>query len=138
MMQSSLSAQSAARFPGMGSGRGPPAASSSALLTAIESFQNVAAPFDDDAEWDEEDIVFLHWRLLKEVGGLGDPATPLEEKLDTLRWIFTEREKESLPFSFVNCLKVVLWSNLPGHLNRWKIHHLRSITWQNNEKRSIP
>ncbi|MET3135170.1 hypothetical protein AAKU55_005478, partial [Oxalobacteraceae bacterium GrIS 1.11] len=32
----------------------------------------------------------------------------------------------------------LLWSNLPGHLNRWKIHHLRSITWQNNEKRSIP
>ena len=22
-------------------------------------------------------------------------------------------------------LATVLWSNLPGHLNRWKIHHLR-------------
>ncbi|HEY0847150.1 MAG TPA: hypothetical protein VGE12_17405 [Noviherbaspirillum sp.] len=64
---------------------------------------------DDDAavEWDEEDIVFLHWRLLKEVSDLADPETPLEEKFDTLRWIFTEREKESRPFSFVNCLKVV-------------------------------
>lgn len=64
---------------------------------------------DDDSavEWDEEDIVFLHWRLLKEVSDLADPETPLEEKFDTLRWIFTEREKESQPFSFVNCLKVV-------------------------------
>jgi len=76
------------------------------------SFQDGAAPFDDDAQWDNQDIVFLHWRLLKEVSGLSDPATPLEEKLDTLRWIFTEPEKESLPFSFVNCLKVVACSPL--------------------------
>lgn len=62
---------------------------------------------DTDVDWEEEEIVFLHWRLLKEVAELGDPAAPLEEKLDTLRWIFTEREKESRPFSFVNCLKVV-------------------------------
>jgi hypothetical protein len=33
--------------------------------------------------------------------------TPLEAKLDTLRWVFTEREKDSRPFSFVNCLRVV-------------------------------
>ena len=32
-----------------------------------------------------EDIVFLHWRLLQEVSHLADPATPLEEKFDTLR-----------------------------------------------------
>ena len=64
---------------------------------------------DDDApvEWTEEEIVFLHWRLLKEVADLQDPATPLEEKLDTLRWMFAERDKESTPFSFANCLKVV-------------------------------
>lgn len=64
---------------------------------------------DDDSsvEWSEEDIVFLHWRLLQEVSHLADPATPLEEKLDTLRWVFAEREKEGLPFSFVSCLRVV-------------------------------
>ena len=43
----------------------------------------------DDAEapveWSEEDIVFLHWRLLEEVSHLAEPATPLEEKFDTLR-----------------------------------------------------
>jgi hypothetical protein len=44
-------------------------------------------------EWSEEDIVFLHWRLLEEVSHLADPATPLEEKFDTLRWVFSERRK---------------------------------------------
>ena len=64
---------------------------------------------DDEpvSEWSEEDVVFLHWRLLKEIDDLRNPETPLEEKLDTLRWIFTDRDKESRPFSFVNCLKVV-------------------------------
>jgi hypothetical protein len=57
--------------------------------------------------WSEEDIVFLHWRLLQEIKQLSDPATPLEDKFDTLRWVFTEREKEQQPFSFVNCLRVV-------------------------------
>ena len=60
----------------------------------------------------KEDVVFLHWRLLREIGDLCNPATPLEEKLDTLRWIFTDRDKESRPFSFVNCLKVVGCSSL--------------------------
>jgi len=62
---------------------------------------------DSPVEWREEDIVFLHWRLLHEVSRLADPSTPLEEKFDTLRWVFSEREKEDLPFSFVNCLRVV-------------------------------
>lgn len=67
-------------------------------------------PLDDDTspvDWSEEDVVFLHWRLLQEISHLADPATPLEEKFDTLRWVFTEREKDTLPFSFVNCLRVV-------------------------------
>ena len=68
-----------------------------------------ALPDDEAAvvEWSEDDIVFLHWRLLQEVRHLADPATPLEEKLDTLRWVFTEREKDAAPFSFVSCLRVV-------------------------------
>ncbi len=71
---------------------------------------NLDGPLDDDTspvEWSEEDIVFLHWRLLQEVSHLADPEKPLEEKFDTLRWIFTEREKDRQPFSFVNCLRVV-------------------------------
>jgi hypothetical protein len=58
-------------------------------------------------EWSEEDIVFLHWRLLQGVSHLADPSTPLEEKFDTLRWVFAEPEKDGMPFSFVSCLRVV-------------------------------
>lgn len=69
------------------------------------------ACLDDEAEtavgWSEEDIVFLHWRLLQEVSHLADPEKPLEEKFDTLRWVFTERDKDTRPFSFANCLRVV-------------------------------
>lgn len=68
-----------------------------------EILDDVEAP----VEWSEEDIVFLHWRLLAEVSCLADPATPLEEIFDTLRWVFSEREKDGLPFSFVSCLYVV-------------------------------
>lgn len=108
-MQNSFSAHSAGRVPDPAAGRGPPVEGQSALAMMIDPVHADTTPFDDAPidGWDEEDIVFLHWRLLKEVGGLRDPAMPLEEKLDTLRWIFTEREKESRPFSFVNCLKVV-------------------------------
>lgn len=70
---------------------------------------DAAATLDDDSpvEWSEEDIVHLHWRLLQEVNRLADPATPLEEKFDTLRWVFTERSKDDRPFSFASCLRVV-------------------------------
>jgi hypothetical protein len=75
-----------------------------------DPFENSDAAPDDTADpidWTEQDVVFLHWRLLQEVEALADPETPLEAKLDTLRWVFTEREKDSRPFSFVNCLRVV-------------------------------
>ena len=65
---------------------------------------------DDDAapvRWSEQDIVLPHCRLLQEVRRLADPETPLEEKFDTLRRIFTERDKDARPFSFVACLRVV-------------------------------
>ena len=66
-------------------------------------------PIDDESpvDWTDEDIVFLHWRLLQEVSDLSDPETPLETKLDTLRWVFTDRSKDRQPFSFVSCLRVV-------------------------------
>ena len=75
----------------------------------LDGIADEALPDGEEApvEWSEDDIVFLHWRLLQEVGQLADPATPLEDKLDTLRWMFTEREKDAAPFSFVSCLRVV-------------------------------
>lgn len=68
--------------------------------------------FDQDVidgvhEWSEEEIVYLHWRLLQDIQVLADPDGPLEEKVATLRWIFTEPDKDSRPFSFANCLRVV-------------------------------
>lgn len=71
--------------------------------TAADAFLDDTSP----VEWSEEDVVLLHWRLLQEVSHLADPDTPLEEKFDTLRWVFTEREKDGRPFSFVSCLRVV-------------------------------
>ncbi|WP_210147606.1 IS3 family transposase [Aromatoleum bremense] len=62
---------------------------------------------DSPVEWSEEDVVFLHWRLLREVSQLAAPATPLEETFDTLRRVFAEREKYGMPFSFVSFLRVV-------------------------------
>lgn len=63
--------------------------------------------FEDVAEWTEEEIVCLHSRLLMEIRSLPDPSTPLEEKFDTLRWIFGEPAKQNRPFSFEWCLRVV-------------------------------
>lgn len=70
--------------------------------TAIEKLLD-----ETPVEWNEEDIVFLHWRLLKEVEQLADPAAPLDEKFDILRWVFTDPAKDDKPFSFVSCLRVV-------------------------------
>ena len=86
------------------------AAASRHRPAAIPDRAALDALLDDEeapVEWSEEDIVLLHWRLLKEIGRLADPETPLEEKFDTLRWVFTEREKDRKPFSFVSCLRVV-------------------------------
>ncbi len=82
-----------------GDARIVPVATAAAMLDAADD--------ESPIEWSEEDVVQLHWRLLKEIGRLADPDTPLEEKFDTLRWVFTEREKDHKPFSFVACLRVV-------------------------------
>lgn len=93
--------------------------------------------FDDEAlmEWTEEDVVLLHWRLLQELADLSDPDTPLDEKIDTLRWVFTDAQRERQPFSFVNCLRVVGLSPLSpvpylgsidaDAIRGWIRHHVR-------------
>ncbi|WP_426078241.1 hypothetical protein [Janthinobacterium sp. PSPC3-1] len=69
---------------------------------------------DEEPEvfWDQKSIVELHWLLLKKIEGLSDPQTPLEEKFELLRWIFTDGAHDQMPFSFVNCLEVVSKSPL--------------------------
>ena len=74
---------------------------------SLGSLASLEADEGQPIEWSEEDVVLLHWRLLKEIGRLADPETPLEEKFDTLRWVFTEHDKDLRPFSFVSCLRVV-------------------------------
>lgn len=67
---------------------------------------------DPPPSWSEEDVVLLHWFLLKEVQRLEDPEAPLAEKIWTLNWIFTDPDKDGLPFSFANCVRVVSCSPL--------------------------
>ncbi len=67
---------------------------------------------DPSSPWSEEDVVLLHWLLLKQVQRLADPDTPFAEKIWTLNWVFTDPEKDALPFSFVNCVKIVSCSPL--------------------------
>lgn len=93
--------------------------------------------FDDEVpvEWTEEEVVLLHWRLLEELADLSNPDTPLDEKIDTLRWVFTDAECERQPFSFVNCLRVVGLSPLSpvpylgsidaDAIRAWIRHHVR-------------
>jgi hypothetical protein len=63
----------------------------SMLQTSTPLVNVVPGDEPSQPDWSEEDIVFLHWRLLQEIKQLSDPATPLEDKFDTLRWVFTER-----------------------------------------------
>lgn len=71
---------------------------------------STTASADDQGEaiaWSEEDIVLLHWGLLRELRRLADPETPLEEKLDTLAWALTDPDLDARPFSMASCIRVV-------------------------------
>ena len=86
----------------------PSTALAGASIVGAPDWSDIDPDGDDDAhEWTVEEIVYLHWRLLKDVRDLATTRTPLDEKLATLGWIFTDPEKDRLPFSFVNCLRVV-------------------------------
>jgi hypothetical protein len=77
---------------------------------ALQPGQHLRECLDDSiepAQWSEEDVVLLHWRLLLELRRLPDPATPLADKLETLEWALTDPALDSRPFSFANCLRVV-------------------------------
>jgi hypothetical protein len=67
---------------------------------------------DDVIEFSEEELVALHWWLLRKVSLLSDPRAPLDEKFELVRWVFTDPVRDTQPFSFVNCMKVVSGSPL--------------------------
>lgn len=74
--------------------------------------RDIGEDSDPPSPWTEEDVVLLHWLLLKQVQRLADPDTPFAEKIWTLNWVFTDPEKDALPFSFASCVKVVSCSPL--------------------------
>jgi hypothetical protein len=81
-------------------------AGASLIGTAAWSVFEADEP-DEVCEWTEEEVVYLHWRLLQDVQMLADPDGSLQDKIATLRWIFTEPDKDCRPFSFASCLRVV-------------------------------
>lgn len=58
-------------------------------------------------EWTEEEVVLLHWLLLSRIRLLPDARAPLEEKIEILRWLFTDAKRDMEPFSFVSCVRVI-------------------------------
>ncbi len=86
-------------------------------------------------EFSEEEVVGLHWWLLRKVRLLEIPSTPLAEKFELVRWVFTDPVRDQQPFSFVNCMRVVACSPLsrlpfigvcdPEEVRRWIAAHLR-------------
>jgi len=61
-----------------------------------------------EPEWMTAEIVYLHFVLLDQCRCLCRPAASLDRKEETLRWIFTDPEREDRPFSFKNCVRLVL------------------------------
>ena len=78
---------------------------------------NSFAHRDDEAlrdEWTEDTIVRLHFMLLDDIRKLADPATPIAEKFEILRWIYTDPEHDRAPFSFASCVRLFGISTHPG------------------------
>ncbi len=58
------------------------------------------------SDWSQEEVFYLHSLLLEDLSRLASPEAPLAEKMELLRWVFTNPAKERQPFSFANCLRV--------------------------------
>ena len=72
---------------------------------------------DDESalgEWTEDTIVRQHFMLLDDIRKLADPATPIAEKFEILRWIYTDPEHDRAPFSFATCVRLFGSSTYPG------------------------
>lgn len=73
---------------------------------AAPAMGGIDTPFPAD-EWTEEEVVLLHWHLLSRIRLLPDARAPLEEKIEILRWLFTDAKHDQEPFSFVSCVRVI-------------------------------
>ena len=89
---------------------------------------SLAEGTEERIAWTPEEVVMLHGILFDTcVERLNDPETPLDEVVDCLRWIFSDRSKEAQPFSFSNTMRLyqgpharyvreVLQTGLKGYL----------------------
>jgi hypothetical protein len=89
---------------------------------------SLAESTEDRIAWTQDEVVMLHGILFDTcVERLNDPETPLDEVVDCLRWIFSDRSKEAQPFSFSNTMRLyqrpharyvreVLQTGLKGYL----------------------
>ena len=89
---------------------------------------SLADSTEERIAWTQEEVVMLHGILFDTcVERLNDPETPLDEVVDCLRWIFSDRSKEAQPFSFSNTMRLyqrpharyvreVLQTGLKGYL----------------------
>lgn len=77
-------------------------------VEAFDATERSLLSEDDEAgDWSEEDVVYLHWRMLEELRRLQDPETPLALKIELLSWIFAEGKRTEQPFSFERCVRTV-------------------------------
>jgi hypothetical protein len=64
----------------------------------------VEGPEASSRRWSETDRLVLHLVLLAELRKLRYPKTPLDEVIDLVQWVLSDRENE--PFSFARCIQV--------------------------------
>lgn len=73
-----------------------------------------AAEGEESVAWTDEEVFFLHVRLLRELKHLAEPGYPLADKFELLRWVFTDKDDE--PFSFANCLRLCSGFRFTEHI----------------------
>jgi hypothetical protein len=68
---------------------------------------SLAESTEEQIGWTQEEVVMLHGILFDTcVERLNDPETPLDEIVDCLRWIFSDRSKETQAFSFASTMSL--------------------------------
>jgi len=89
---------------------------------------SLADSTEERIAWTQDEVVMLHGIIFDTcVERLNDPETPLDEVVDCLRWIFSDRSKEARAFSFSNTMRLyqrpharyvreVLQTGLKGYL----------------------
>lgn len=82
-------------------------APSAARTSDVAGECSLADSAEERIVWTAEEVVMLHGILFDTcVERLSDAETPLDEVVDCLRWIFSDRNKETQAFSFSNTMRL--------------------------------